>query len=157
MENKEVLIGKVLRPRGLKGELKTDATLFNLKKVLIDNKNFIVENVSKHNGFVYFKLVGVDNIDAAEKLRGKEIYAEPILQEGEILTSDLIGFTVVCGDKKIGKVKSVESYGGGNFLSIACFGGFRNIPYEDEFIVETNMTKKEIIINDAALQEDIIL
>jgi 16S rRNA processing protein RimM len=158
--NNQLRVGKILRPRGLKGELKCDATFYNVPKVYINNQMYLVEKASLQNGNVFFKLIGIDTIEQAEKLRNKEIFIdreELKLGNDEVLTNDLIGFSVVCDGHKIGKVTSIENYGSCDYFNVARFGGVISIPNEDEFILETNMTKKQITVSKNALDEEIIL
>jgi 16S rRNA processing protein RimM len=225
----QVLVGAVLRPRGLKGELKVQILTNKLdifsavKTVFIDNKKYTVLRGSVQNGYAYLLLCGVAAVETAEKFRSKEIYvnADDIeLQEDEVLSTVLIGFSVLneSGDK-IGIVKNIENFGGGDFFEIAVtpgaeketdgaevygrgmynsalplevlhgtpktrplgggeqgavvntskrlrtdnmdaepqIGGYIQIPNEDEFIIETNMTNKTITVRNVALQCETIL
>jgi 16S rRNA processing protein RimM len=165
---KRVLIGRILRPRGLKGELKVEILtniLFvfsSVQKIFIDGREYEVAKGSVQNGCAYINLSGIDSIEKAEKFRNKEIYinADEIkLNDGEVLSDDLIGFAVFGADgKKIGVVKNIENYGGGDFFEIAATGlGYIQIPNESEFISETNMREQKIILTDAALNSETVL
>ena len=68
----ELTIGKVLKPRGLKGELKfetysSDPARFScLKKLGIDNTEYAVERISVEGNVAYCVLLGVDSVEKAE-------------------------------------------------------------------------------------------
>ena len=161
-----VAIGTVLKPRGLKGELKIDITynrpaVFNgLKNVTLGTQPYQVVRGSVQNGFAYLCLVGVDSIEKADKLRNQIVKVDDgalNLQPDEVLSSDLIGFEVVHLGKKIGTVASVENYGAGDFFEIAVDGqGFVLLPNEDDFIAETNMTSRTLVLTPNALDSELV-
>lgn len=161
-----VTIGTVLKPRGLKGELKVDITynrpqIFNdLTDVVINNQTYQVAAGSVQNGFGYLRLVGIDTIEKAEPFRNQTVaVAETALhlQADEVLSSQLVGLTVIHQGKKIGTVKAVENYGGGDFFEIAVTGqGFVQIPNEDDFIIETNLIDRTLTLTDRALDVELV-
>ena len=155
-----------MKPRGLQGELKIDITynrpaVFNdLKSVSCHGQTYQVARGSVQNGFAYLRLVGVDTIEKAEKLRNQTIMVDTSvlhLAENEVLSSDLIGFEVVHNGKKIGTVASIENYGAGDFFEIAVDGqGFVLLPNEDDFIAETNMTTRTLVLTPNALDAELV-
>jgi 16S rRNA processing protein RimM len=116
---------------------------------------------SVQNGFAYLFLDGVDSIDKAGHFRNKEVRVPAAalnLTDGEVLSSDIAGFAVFHKGQKIGSLKAVENYGGGDFFEIALDGaGYVQIPNEDEFIAETDMTNRVITLTDGALREETVL
>jgi 16S rRNA processing protein RimM len=166
--DKKVLVGKILRPRGLSGELKVDiltnkTTVFStVKKVYIDDKEYTVTAGSIQGNYAYLNLLGVNKIEFAEKFRNREIFinaGDIKLNENEILSVDIIGYTVLNQKgEKIGVLRGVENYGGGDFFEIAIpVVGIVQIPNEDEFITETDTVRKTITLTDNALQSETIL
>lgn len=161
-----VAIGTILKPRGLQGELKVDITynrpaVFNdLKTITINGQNYQVARGSVQNGFAYLRLMGVDTIEKAEKLRNQIVKVDATelhLAENEVLSSDLIGFEVVHNGEKIGTVASIENYGAGDFFEIAVDGqGFVLLPNEDDFIAETNMTTRTLVLTPNALDAELV-
>jgi len=141
-------LGEVLKPRGLAGEVKV--------KVLTNKPeafSFVegVEKISFSGGYCFIKFKNVDYI-AAQNMRGKLIQIEcdkiP-LDDDEVLADDLIGFEVVGQDgKKLGTVKRIEHVGA--FEVFDC-GSFM-FPNEDEFVIETNMKTKKIVIRAEMLE-----
>lgn len=161
-----VAIGTVLKPRGLQGELKVGITynrpeVFNdLTAVSLNGKTYPVVRGSVQNGFGYLRLTGIDSIEKAEKFRNQTVMVEDSalhLQADEVLSSQLIGFDVVHLGKKIGTVAAVENYGGGDFFEIAVTGKeFVLIPNEDDFILETNMTTRTLVLTPNALEAELV-
>lgn len=161
-----VAIGTVLKPRGLQGEIKVGMTynhseIFNeLTTVSLNGKTYDVERGSVQNGFAYLRLSGIDSIEKAEKLRNQSVMVEEsslLLEDNEILSSELIGFDVVHLGKKVGSVVSVENYGAGDFFEIAITGKeFVLIPNEDDFILETNVTTRTLVLSPNALESELV-
>ena len=162
----QVAIGTILKPRGLQGELKVGMTynhpeIFNeLTEVILNGKTYAVERGSVQNGFAYLRLDGVNTIEKAEKLRNQTVMVDENalhLQSDEILSSELIGYDVVHLGKKVGHVVAVENYGAGDFFEIAITGKeFVLIPNEDDFILETNVTTRTLVLSPNALESELV-
>lgn len=120
----QVLIGEILRPHGVQGELKVypitaDAHRFaNLKRVFLrsglEEKSLEIQSARVHDGFVYVHFAGVNNIDAAEKIRGFKIYIDrgdvPPLDEGWYYF-ELEGMQVYEGDVCLGTLMQILETG----------------------------------------------
>ena len=92
----EVLIGEVMRPHGLSGELKiypltTDSERFlKLREVILRrgeiDQRFKIISARMQMDLVFLTIEGIDSIDQAEKFRGWEVRIDrsevPPLQEG---------------------------------------------------------------------------
>ena len=95
----EFLVGKALRPRGLKGELRfelytSDPMRFrSIQQFKLGDKAFDVEKISVEGDFAYIKFVGIDTVEEAEKFRGKSLYADrsklPKLGGGKVYIADI--------------------------------------------------------------------
>jgi 16S rRNA processing protein RimM len=147
-------LGKVLKPRGLSGEVKVQV-LTNI----IDAFSFVpnVEKISFSGGFAFIKFKNVNTLEAAEAMRGKLIqipFDKLPLADDEILVDDLIGFEVMGENGKLlGTVKKIEEVG----ASVVFDCGDLMFPYEDEFVIETNMTKRQIIVCQELLDAELVL
>ena len=128
-DNKKILIGKIVAPQGIRGEIRVQS--FANKPE--DFKNFrIICNKCESNKFhfvraikqdvVIAKIDGVDDRNAAETLRGTELFVLrddlPKLQDNEYYQSDLIGFDVIRGGIKIGVVDCFQNYGAGDIIEL---------------------------------------
>jgi 16S rRNA processing protein RimM len=86
-----------------------------------------VERVWLHNGRPILKFAGVDSISDAEKLQGADVLVEEAERErpgeGEYSHEDLVGCTVMCEDRPVGVVRSVEDYGGTPLLKLEAADG----------------------------------
>jgi len=105
-------IGKIVNTQGLKGDMRVfpttdDVRRFDaLKTVTLRGKrglsDYTVEKVRYQKNLVILKLVSIDSIEAAEKLRGEELIvtrdnALP-LDEDEYYVKDIEGMAVVTED-----------------------------------------------------------
>ncbi len=109
MENK-LIIGEVLKPQGIRGELKikpfTDSAenFRGLKRVFLDGEEYKVLCVRVGGDAVFLGLRGVPDRNAAETLRGKEVSVPrdeaPEPEEGRYYIADLLGSEVVTEEGK---------------------------------------------------------
>ena len=124
-------IGKITSAHGLKGEVKIqpwcdDVTvLMAVKNLYVGNKTDIrkVESAKQFKGMAIIKLEGVSDIDEANKLRGKIVYAkreEIIKDEDAFFIVDLIGMTVIDADsgKCYGEICDVTETGANDVYHI---------------------------------------
>ncbi len=134
----ELIVGKILRPRGLVGEMKIEtylsspSQLSSIKRVAVNNTEYTVKHISLDGSFGYIKLDGVDNIDSAEALRGKDISARradlPKLPDGKYYIADLIGIDVLVDGDRIGEVVDVAQYGSADVYTVKGADGLLNFP-----------------------------
>lgn len=113
----KLLIGCVVKPQGIKGEVKvlllTDGffSVKNLKEAYIGDKLYKI-NTIKDAGVpcAFLGLQGVTDRNAAEALRGAEVYADKSLinkDKNAYFIEDLIGLTLYAGEDKIGTIQDV--------------------------------------------------
>jgi 16S rRNA processing protein RimM len=118
---KRLVIGEVLKPQGIRGEIKiktyTD-TPEDVKKfgvVYIDGVEYkILSFRVDGNGAAYLGLRGIPDRNAAELMRGKLLEGEredaPALEEGQYYIVDIIGLACETEDGEfLGKVKNIQT------------------------------------------------
>ncbi|SRR5579883_496233 len=132
MNESWVAVGRLIRPRGNRGELIAEiyssqpGRAEKLNAVFLEKDGrkapFTVEEVWFHGGKTVFKFAAIDSIDEAAEWAGADMLvaeAESAVPEpGEYRHADLIGCSVV-GEKEIGRVAGVEEYGGPALLKVA--------------------------------------
>ena len=104
MLNGFLTVATVLKPQGIRGEIKVKALtdtaedLKAFKKVIVDGVEYSVLSVRAQGEFAYLTLKGIADRNAAELLRGKDISVNradvPSLPEGRYYIVDLIGCIV---------------------------------------------------------------
>ena len=120
----EVLIGEVLRPQGVKGELKIYPSTTDLKRFLKLEKIILRhEKIAQHfklikariqMDLVYLTIEGIDSLEQAAKYRGWEVRINrsevPPLKEGWYYF-ELEGMQVYEGDLLLGTLSQVLETG----------------------------------------------
>ena len=152
-----LLAGKIVNTHGIRGEVKalyyTDSPQFfeDIKNVFLGEEEYSLEGSRAHKGAVLLKLSGVDSIDAAEKLVGKEIFAkreEAHLPEGQFFIVDIIGCTVKENGAEVGKVTDVFPTGSNDvFETLLKTGKKAYIPNIHDVVKKIDVLNKEIIVN----------
>ena len=153
-----VKLGKIVRPHGVRGEVKImsdfDDTMLSskLNNVFIDKKQYAVKNMKFVKDSVVLKLEGVETMNDAETFRGKEVFISHDdlneLDDDEYYVEDLIGCNVVFENgKEVGKLSDVNNYGATDILVIK--DGTEEImcPLVEGLLVDVDFDLNKIIIN----------
>lgn len=108
-----VLVGTVVKPHGIRGEVCVEhyadsPELFQRGQIVFlgqprkKNTRLSIRTVRQHKGRLLLTLQGVDDRNAAELLRGAELYVPesqlPELDDGDFYLRDLLGLTVQQAD-----------------------------------------------------------
>ena len=164
-----LLIAKVLKPQGIKGEIKimplldTAESLSDIENIFIDNKHYSVDASRINGSFVYLKLSGIDSMEKAELLRDKEIMIEdalaPKLEEGRYYIKNLLGCDVIADKKVIGKVKEIYQNGSADVYELSSAKGRILFPFLKKLIKKVDIENKRIEVllkefEEVAVYED---
>lgn len=114
----KLTVATVLKPQGIRGELKVVALcdggedLKAFRRVFIEGAEYALLSVRAQGGIAYIALKGIADRNAAELLRGKniEVLREdcPPLPEGRYYIADLVGCRVVTeSGRALGEVTAV--------------------------------------------------
>ena len=142
--------GLVLKPFGIKGELKvksmSDFDRFSKDNTIyiFYNNDYVMEKISSSrftDGYYYIKLYGKEDINLVEKYHSKEIFVSELerekLDEGEFYYSDLIGKKVINQNKEErGIVIEVRELPRSHYLVVKYNDKNYLIPFIDEFVKE---------------------
>lgn len=152
MKSQYLECGKLVNTHGVMGNVKAESwcdsprVLASLKTLYLRERgDFLplkVEKASVFRDFVIFSFENVQNMDAAEKLKGKIIYADRddlMIPEGSFFIADLIGLDVIDADtgKKYGTLKDVLQQGMNELYVVSTPGGDRMVPNVPAFIHHT--------------------
>ena len=159
MEN--LLIAKVSKPQGIKGELKcqlfTDVlvAVTKAKKVIIEGNECDVQYAKVRNGDLYLKLLGINDRNNAEIFRNCEIYLPKNEIESEktedFLVHDLLGMVLYDQQgKQVGQIVDYEDYGSAAILSIDDGGHVYEVPYIAEVFITDG---DKLVVNRKAYEE----
>lgn len=129
-KNKQILVGKIVAPQGIRGEVRvqtftekpSDFQKLDIHSNQFKDGAFKFVRALPNTNVIIAKINGVDDRNAAELLRGTELFIErdalPDLKQGEYYQDDLIGFDVVRAGKKIGIVDCFQNFGAGDIIEL---------------------------------------
>jgi len=152
MQKKSLVVAKIIKPQGVKGNIKIqsftdDSDRFKLlKTVFIDQIPHAVEEVSFAGGFVVLKLSGITDRNMAESFRDKLICIDKKdaidPQDGYFIV-DLIGAKVL--DEKnntLGTIYDINSFGSADVIECKNF----RFPFLDHVVKTVDVEKKEFVV-----------
>jgi 16S rRNA processing protein RimM len=162
MTDEPLLIGVIIGPFGVRGQVKVKAItdrpdhIARRVRTVLLGKNLAertLKRLAEHKpGLLIADIDGVSTREAADELRGEEIYiraadAAP-LAEDEYFLHDLLGIAAVAEDgQPIGTVRDVMETGAGNILVIARPGmSDALVPMVRDFIAALDLTGRTVTI-----------
>ena len=160
-ERDRILLGRIAGAHGIRGEVLIHAFTEPPENVaaygpLIDEagtRAFRIEIVRATAKGVVARLAGVADRDAAEALKGVDLYVErdrlPPAAEGEYYHADLIGLAAVDpAGQHIGEIVAVQNFGAGDLLEIRLAGARQTelIPFTDASVPEVDVAAKRVVI-----------
>ena len=168
MKQSHLLVGEIVRPQGIRGEVKLrhftdDPYRFeDLETVLRKTGNsfepLTVEACRVQGDDVYLKLKGFDDRNAAETLRGAMLYVDrehaAELEENQFFIADLLGAEAV--DTKggeIGVLKDVLTPGGTDIFVFDTPAGEVMVPIIEKVVVSLDVEAGRIVLNEETLNE----
>ena len=157
-------IAKILKPQGIKGEVKAQpstnilAVFKSVQNVRIGFKEYQIERLSLRQGFLYIKFKGIDTRNQAEELRNCSIEIDKNLlvevKGNEFLIDDLIGMVLYSTKGElVGQIVDVVNYGSCDIFIIEHNGRQYQAPYvEDVFIKEGD----KLVVDSEKFKEVVI-
>ena len=159
-----LIIGEVLKPQGIRGELKIktftdfpeDVKAF--KTVYIDDTPYKILSFRVGNdGAAYIGLRGVPDRNAAELMRGKLLQGEredaPPLNDGQYYLVDIIGLSCETQEGEgLGVVKDIKNLSS-DIYTIEKAGKSILFPAVKGVIVKVDLDNKKIILNKSVFDE----
>lgn len=160
-----ITVGEIIKAQGIVGEVKVkpltdDSGRFEKLRVLyIDGKPLRVLGLRVERNYVYIKLQGVDDRNAAELLRGKFLQIDRVnavdLDDDEYFIADLIGCDVVADGCGLGRITDVFQYGGAaDVITARALNGkeFR-FPFLKRIVESVDIAGKKFNVKKECLDE----
>lgn len=165
-----ILIGSVLRPHGLTGELRvrmySDAPQRYLKQKCFyraqgnDLEPLAVDSIRSHGSLLLIRFQGISDRTQAEALGKPALYLLPSdlepAQEGEYYIRDLIGLQVLKaeGRQVIGVVDYVFTAGESEVLRVkpAAGGKLLHVPFIEQAVPEVDLEAGVLTVNSLFLE-----
>lgn len=153
-----VTLGRIIRPRGIKGEVILEGSDRDPREFLAFHRLAIhpgdqpvtVEHAFRHDGRIVLKLQGVNSIEEAERLRGRDLTLpeedRPPAPDGEFYFSDLIGCMVIEQPTgvELGRVEDCLDYGGPVLLQVMQGDRELLIPFVDAIYRKVDIAERRI-------------
>jgi len=162
----KIEIAKVLKPQGIKGEIKVECFisdfdfLKSLKTFYIEDNLYNIQKIRFQDKYAYIATKEVLDRNQAELLRNKVLTTDKALvttQEDEFFISDLEDCCVVDElDNIIGYVESVEKYGSADIINILLGGAVKSFPFLKSILKKVDIKEKKIIVFKEKLEEVLI-
>ena len=158
----KLAVGQIVKPQGIKGEVKLDcwlddsALLKDVKHLYIGNVQKSVRHLRCDGRFCYLLFEGVLDMNSAELLRGLTVYADKSqvsLPEGRFFIDDLIDCIVFADGKEVGKVVEVLQNGAKDVFVLKKGDKQTLFPWVDDVIEKVDCTLKRIDVNAKRLSE----
>ncbi len=168
MKQDYLLLGEIVRPQGIRGEVKvrhyTDDPdrFYDLEVVFLkrgenyDELN--VEDARVQGDDVYLKLEGIDDRNEAEKLRNIQLWVDRDnaveLGEDEVFIADILGAKAF--DTKgnpVGVLKDVLTPGGVDVFVLKTPKGTLMFPALKEVLLEMNADEGRLVLDENKLEE----
>jgi len=163
MTDKQILLGKIVAPHGLKGEVKIKSftadplDVASYGKVMVrDGRCFTLSNARLQGEVVIAVVKGINDRNASEALKGLELYIdrddlpEPDEDSGEFYQADLIGLAVLdASGNDLGEVISFQDYGAGDLMEIRMpCGRIGLVPFADSMVPQINVEEGRLVLSE---------
>lgn len=155
----EVMIGRVVKPHGVRGETVVDATTdVPLERFAPGitvrgtqpgrTVTLTVKNARPHQGRLIVNWKEISDRTAAESLRGMRFFAPPRKNDdGEFYDHDLVGLTVMHQGALLGEVTEVQRLPGRRLLVITRRDGAESlVPLVKNFVPDIDLEEGRITI-----------
>ena len=171
MEKSLFPIGRVVKPHGIKGKLKAEYYGADLRGVSVYREIFIQDVSGRPEAYevlealpqpprIILRLKGIETIEEAESLTGREIFVKREaflgLADGEYYWVDILGVEVETQEgKRIGKVKDIFPTGANDVYVVEGKRGEILLPATEEVIQSIDIRKRVMkVIRKEGLWED---
>ncbi len=168
MKQEYLLLGEIVRPQGIRGEVKvrhyTDdpERFYDLEVVFLkrgenyDEMN--VEDARVQGDDVYLKLEGIDDRNEAEKLRNIQLWVDRDnaveLGEDEVFIADILGAKAFdTKGNQVGILKDVLTPGGVDVFVLKTPKGNLMFPALKEVLLEMNADEGKLVLDENKLEE----
>ena len=147
MKQRYLEAGQIVSTHGIRGELKVlpwadgpeFLTLFD--RIYLKGREYALESARVQKTCVLLKLQGVDTVEAAQALRDAvvQVNREDVeLEEGTYFIADLIGLSVLDGERKVGVIREILTMPGNDVYVVQGEHTYM-IPAVKEFLLEPNL------------------
>ena len=152
----KVYIGKIVSTHGIKGEIRLlsdfpykNRVFFLGNKIIVDNKEYVIESYRVHKKYDMITLEGYHDINDVQFLLRKKVYVDKgslSLKDDEILDEELISFKVIDDEGRTGTIEEIFFASSSNKIIRVLFEKEVLIPFSSPMIVKIDKNKKCIYV-----------
>ena len=157
-------IAKVLKPQGIKGEMKLEPIIKDmdffktLKYVIINGKTYNIKSAAARQGFAYIMVEGIVEPNGVEALRNKivEVKREdgPALNEQEFYIEDMLGVKVFDeSGVEYGEITDIAQYGAADVYTMVGRKGVHTFPFVKDMVISVDMMSRTMVVKAERLKE----
>ncbi len=162
-----ISIGKIIKPQGIKGEVKilaltSDVSVFTKGlKFDLGGRELTIKSVRYGDGFVFASFDGFDDRDSVESLIGSELRlvrdAMPKLPQGKYYIADMLGVRISdLAGIYVGTITNVEQFGSADVITAECDDKIFRFPFLNRLKLIIDIAAKTATIDSALLSEVIV-
>lgn len=158
-----LLLGVVIGAQGVRGEVKVKTFTADPESLgdygpLQDagaTKVYPLKVLRLSKGDVVIaRIKGVEDRNAAEALKGTELYIQrsalPQAGDGEFYFADLVGLTAMMSGRVLGRVTAVHNYGAGDMLEVKTDSGrSAMVPFTDDAVPDVDLAAGRVTVEPA--------
>ena len=162
----KIEFAKVLKPQGIKGEVKVENFISDLdflhalKQFYIGDVIYNIKKMRTDGKYAYILTEEITDRNHAELLRNRVLFADKellIAKDDEFFISDLEDCCVVDEENNIiGYVESIEKYGSADIVNILLGGALKSFPFLKAILKEVDVKNKKIVVYKDKLEEVLV-
>lgn len=162
-DDRLVLIGKITKTQGIRGELRVvpysgdPESILQLSTIITKGPDGALEihelaKAAQHGNKTVISLKPFDNIDQVQHLVGREIYVRrgqlPELPEGEYYWFDLVGLSVVTDDgKPLGELVEIMPTGSNDVYAVRSGKREVLIPAIEDVVLDVDLERRVMTVS----------
>ena len=151
-----ILVGRIVNAHGIKGEVRVQPRdgdphfLTRFRTFYMDGRPVSPTASHVHKSFLLMKLPGVEDMNAALDLRGRDLYIrreDAALPDGEWFDDELLGLTVVDeAGTPLGELVAVENYPAHKVYTVRGDREYLIPAVKDAFILDIDMDAGRVTV-----------
>ena len=157
-QNRLVIIGKVVKPFGIKGEIKINPYTESFESfersavLVVDESPYNVRSFRIHKSVAVVALEGIDTREKANELVGRLVRTDehnlPPKEEDEYYWVELIGLKVRTSDGRyLGKIAQITPTGANDVLHVEGPYGEVLLPMIDDVVMTVDLQSNEMTVD----------
>lgn len=160
-----ITIGQILKPQGIKGELKIKPLTDNLERfkklkvIYIENVSYQIDSMRFDPLYVYIFFKGLSDRTTAETFAGKFVAIDKInavpLPKNTYFISDIIGCNIMYeSGELIGKITAVDCFGSADVITVKCKSGkVLRFPFLNKVVSRVDIENLQFVVKEKLLGE----